>query len=1436
MEERACPACGHRQRAAAKFCDECGQPLAAAGTAAAATEVLPSAFGGGRYRVAALLGEGTRKRVYRARDTRLDREVAIAEVKTRGLDAAERARVLAEARALAALGDHPNVVAVYDVAEEGEQLFFVLQYMPAGSLADRVGPARPLALDEARRVGREISLALEYTHARGVVHRDLKPANVWLAADGTAKLGDFGLALSAGDAAAESEHALVGTAAYMAPEQAMGQVATPQSDLYSLGCMLYEMVTGSPPFGGDDHVSIIGQQLHAEPVAPSWHRPELPAALESLILRLLAKEPEKRPASAASVAAELAALELASAAPVPKRAEANPLDRLATGIFVGREPETEVLRALLHDALAGRGRLATLVGEPGIGKTRTAEELATYARLRGAEVLVGRCYEGEGAPALWPWVQIVRAYAERHADADLAADMGAGAADIAEVVREIRDRLPDLPPPPRLDPEEARFRFFDSVTKFLHAAARRAPLVLVLDDLHWADRASLLLLQFFARALAAERVLVLATYRDVELGRHHPLAATLAELARIADNRRVLLRGLNEAEVGRFLTLSAGIEPPASLVAAIFRETEGNPFFVREVVSLLAADGRLARAERTRSWSLDIPQGVRQVVGQRLSALTPECNRILAIGAVIGREFEQALVEAVAESDGAAVSAALEQASAARVVHESKDSLGRYRFSHALVRETLYDELRTVQRVRLHRRIGEEIERRYTDAPEAHLAELAYHYCEAAAGGDVAKAVEYGVRAAEQADRMLAFDEAADHYERALQVAEDTGVLDRRAQCELLLKIGDSRARGSGPVPAMPFTLRAFELARSLGSAELMAQAALGLVTRGTPFNQETLDVQTRVTEEALAALGPGDSIERVKLMSGLANTRFWVETDAQIAERCRLALEMADRLGDPAAGFAARELRAVALAFEFESPRERFQRAVELLGLAKATGQKRNIAAAYVYLHTAAVANADAAEVDRILLEFARLSSELRDGYSLCSHGIMRASRAIWQGSLDVAEGEARKAMEIRDSEAVRQTYATVIGLLRRLQGRLAEIVDRTRSGVERFPHVYAYRAHLACQLAELGRLDDARAELARMPVAPVDTWMRRDTNSLMNLALLADAVVLTNFAPLAESIYAALTPFDGGYTAFTGATTYGAVGRHLGNLDAVLGRFDRAEAHFEAGLEVERRMRAPTWEARLQIDYARMLVRRRRGGDRERALVLLDDALRTSGRHGLKAWTEAALALKLTAQGADLGDLKGSLHAVAASIEAHRPELSGSAAADGSVTLMFSDMEGFTEMTERLGDREAYRVVQAHNAIVREQLAVHGGRELELQGDGFLLAFGDPGRAVRCAVAIERGMAAYSAAHPEQPIRVRIGLHMGEALRDRDKFFGRTVILAARIAAQARGGEVLVSASLREHVAAAGLRIDAGRLAQLKGIAEPQPLFAVEWAADFG
>jgi predicted ATPase len=497
--------------------------------------------------------------------------------------------------------------------------------------------------------------------------------------------------------------------------------------------------------------------------------------------------------------------------------------------FVGREAELAGLTADLEATLAGRGGVVLLAGEPGIGKTRLAEELATAAAARGALALWGRCWEGEGAPAFWPWVQIIRAHVQAADPAALRQEMGAGAADIAQLVPALRERLPDLPAPPPTEPKAARFRLFDSLAGFLRAAAARRPLLLVLDDLHWADAPSLALLRFVSRELEQAGPLVVGIYRHTEVDRGHPLVATLADLTR-GRGRRLLLGGLDEHDVASFVALVAGVEPSPELAAAVHQQTDGNPFFVTEVVRLLASQGPLAAGETgSPALTAGLPEGVKAVVAERLGRLSGGCRRVLEVAAVFGRDFELRALQPASGLDAERLLGLLEEAEAARVIGAIPGGLGRWRFAHALVREVLYEGLPAARRVRLHGCVGEALEAVYAAGPGPHLAELAHHFVAAAPGGEVARAVRVATLAGRRALELLAWEDAAGLFERALAALELAKRPDQQQRCELLLDLGEARMAASDVAAARAAYQQAGELARRIGAPEALARAGLSL-------------------------------------------------------------------------------------------------------------------------------------------------------------------------------------------------------------------------------------------------------------------------------------------------------------------------------------------------------------------------------------------------------------------------------------------------------------------------------------------------------------------------------------------------------------------------------------------------------------------------------
>jgi hypothetical protein len=1187
-------------------------------------------FAGGRYRVERFLGEGAHKRVYVAHDVTLDREVAFALIGGEALEAGRADRVRREALAMGRLAGHPNVVTVYDAGEERGAPYIVEEYLEGGTVAELLArsPGHRLPIDQAVRIAADVSAALEFAHARGVVHRDLKPSNVWLTADGTAKLGDFGLVAALRQSASGTfarltgEGMMVGTIAYVAPEQALGRPPNPRSDVYSLGAVLYELVTGSPPFAGDDALAIISQHLRTPPVAPAWRNPEVPERLDALIVALLAKDPEDRPRTAAEVGGALEAL----ATPARRRSTtvesaANPLDRLAAGVHVGREPEVDELCNAADVAFTGRGQLVLISGEPGIGKTRLVEELTTYAHLRDALVLWGRCYEGEGAPPYWPWIQVIRAYSVDHDPDALAETMGPGAADIAQIVSEVRRRLPGLEPPsPSVGEEQSRFRLFDAVTTFLLNASRRGPLVVVLDDLHCADRGSLSLLEFMAPQLGRARVLVVGTYRDTEVHANRSLAHTLGELARVQPPRRIALRGLTRAEVARYVAMTAGLEPDDALVGAIHSKSEGNPFFVAEIVRLLSTEEQLESAAE----EISLPQEVRELIARRLAPLSAYCREALSIAGVIGRDFDLRVLQAVADADAERLLEALEEAQAARVIAPAGPS--RYRFSHVLISDALVDGLSASRRLRLHRRVGEALERAYAGRLEHRLGELAHHFLEAAPAGDVERGIRYAVAAAEHASGRLAYDESARMYERGLGALELLAADDAR-RCDMLLALGEAHHRAGAHRRANVAFRQAASLARELRSPERLSRAALGYGGPRGSFGVVDHELVS-LLEEALATLGRREDGVRARLLARLAMELYFGGPAERRATLVDEALAIARRLGDPATIAYALNARYAAL-WGPENAAERLEIANEVLGLARRASDDRLAREGRGRRIVALLELGDVAAAHTEIDVHASAAEKLRQPYGRWQAAVWQAAEALLAGHFTAGESRAREALEL--GRRVRVTDAencfAVQSFIAAMElGRLGELQPAVEHLSRREPEPLRWMTGLAYLHAELGHRDEAAAAFEPVAARGFDA-IPRDNQWLTRIATLADACAFLGDAARARELRELLLPYARQNVLMVeGWACFGSAARPLAVLEATLGKWNDAEANFRASIDFNSRLGARPWLARTEFSYAQMLLARRSDGDAARAHDLLQSALATSHDLGMATLAERA------------------------------------------------------------------------------------------------------------------------------------------------------------------------------------------------------------------
>ncbi len=891
-------------------------------------------------------------------------------------------------------------------------------------------------------------------------------------------------------------------------------------------------------------------------------------------------------------------------------------------LFVGRERELAALTAGLDDARAGRGALFLVSGEPGIGKSRLTDELAARARAREARVLWGRCWEAGGAPAYWPWVQSLRSYV-RDLDAEaLRSQLGRGAADLGQLVPEAGDVSSEPSLSAGVDPETARFRLFEAVAEFLRNGGEARPLVLVLDDLHAADTPSLLLLQFLAAELADARLLVVGAYRDVDPTLHDPLLSAVGELARLPVTRMLALSGLDRPEVSTFIGGSAGVEPDEALVAAIYEETEGNPLFLDEVVRLLASEGKLADIALAPFLRLEIPHGIRAVIDHRVGRLSEECRSALALAAVLGREFSLDALALVSGSSPSRIVDLLQDAMAERVVTQAAP--GRLRFSHALIRDVLYDELPQARRIRLHREIGEALERVY-DEHEPHLTELAHHFVAAAPAGDVEKAIDYARRAGERAVRLLAYEEAGRLFQLALEALELRPAGDAQTECELLLCLGDARARAGEFGEAKATFLRVAEIAKAAGIPELLARAALGYGGRFVwdPGRGDT-HLQA-LLEDALAALPQKDSELRVRVASRLAGGPL---QDVPAAEQRRAALsldavETARRIGDASTLAYALDARCVAIWGPQETIHERRAVTSELVEVAEGAGDKELMYDGHMFRFALAMEVGDMSVAYAELEAQTRLADELRQPAQLWFEAVLRTTLATFEGRLAEAEDLLREAVERgkRAAGLIADVYQIVqLWALRREQGRLAEIERPFTDASRRFGMYEVLRCIRAHVEAELGHREQAREEL-RALVADGFATLPRNDDWIFGVSLLAEVSHWLDEAVYADLSYEALVPFSERLAFTPPGACAGSVARPLGILAGRTDRWSDAEHHFEQALNRHAAMGARPWVARTACDWAEMLINRGRPCDRERAKTLLERALSSAHSLGMTA-----------------------------------------------------------------------------------------------------------------------------------------------------------------------------------------------------------------------
>ncbi len=896
--------------------------------------------------------------------------------------------------------------------------------------------------------------------------------------------------------------------------------------------------------------------------------------------------------------------------------------------FVGRSAELEKLRILLPRAEGEGRRVVLLGGEPGSGKSRLVREFATEAAHGGALVLYGACDAVVRTP-YGPFAQALDRLATILDAAELRAALGAGGGELTRLLPDLPTRIGELPAPLRADPDTERHRLHTVVTELLDRVSRKWPVLLVIEDCHWADAPTLLLLRHLAAAPWAGRVLLFATFRDTEADVPEGLAQTLADLRRSDDVVRLRLGELSDEEVGEFVRRTTegqlGEDLP-EVAHAISELTGGNAFLVCElwralletgVVEVVDGAARLARPLA----ELGTPESVREVVSERLARLAPITTGLLELAASAGGEAQLEILAWASGLPERALVTALEEAVRSGIVVELPGRRLAYRFTHELVRRAVYDRLTSVRKAELHLRVGEAREAVAGRSPR-DLADLAHHFAEAAPLGEVSRAVQYSVLAARAAVRSLAFDEGV----RLLRTALELGVDDDAAHAEILLELGTASHLGGRALDALEAFRSVAAIARERRDAELLARAAIGYEEASwrPTFHQDAPEL----LEEAATALGDQDSRLRVGLLSGLARAldmRGQQERGAIVREN---AIELARRLDD-------REGLATVLVRSYWSRgRTPIDRVLLMLTEAKSLGEELgNVelqAEAISWRVPTFVAIADIRSARREVVALREIAQVTRQPFQLHVAEHYGAAIALSDGRLTDAETQAaasERAGRLLTGRDASGTHGIQMFSLRREQGRLAELAPVIRILAGEGRERGAWRPGLASLLVELGMEAEARRELARIATEGLEQF--RESLWLAALTYVTDASAALSDVRTAALVYPELAPAAGTNIMIGHLVAYyGSADRYLGMLATTLGEWDLAERHFEHALALNQQMQASAWIAHTKYQFARLMLARP-GGDRDRAAVLLAETDQLATSVGMMALSNRARAL---------------------------------------------------------------------------------------------------------------------------------------------------------------------------------------------------------------
>ncbi len=906
--------------------------------------------------------------------------------------------------------------------------------------------------------------------------------------------------------------------------------------------------------------------------------------------------------------------------PLPRAISLAPRFSLA-----GRDDELDQLITAWKQASVGSLRTVLIAGEPGIGKTRLATETARAAALDGGFVLLGRCDDGMGVP-YQPFVEALAHVVVHAPDDQLPALLGSSAGELCRLVPELAQRLPGATPAGS-DPETERYLLFEAIAGWLEAQSRIAPTLLVLDDIHWAAEPTLRLLRHVLRSDRDLSLLVIGTYRDTEVDRTHPLGALLADLRRNEAVERIGLGGLDDIGMADLVERASGrelSEQARELARVVHAETGGNPFFAIEVLVSLAERGAIYQ-DADGAWVSDmtveevgIPEGVKEVVGQRLSALPEICDGVSHAAAVTGQEFELDLLASIADTPMEQVIDALEAARVAGLIDELGGSPVRYRFAHALVQQTLLDEIPTARRLRFHRALAEAIESKRVGSIDRYRAALARHWYEA--GTEPARALEAMLIAAELALEQFADREALRWLAQSSDILDDAGA-SALQRIDVMTMTGEALRR-IGDASHREMLLEAGRLAERAGDATRMARAALA---NGRGWQSNTMGVDAErvaALEAAIDALGPDDPGTRAQLLVRLAVEKTYEPDRSARIALADDALATARAYSDPLTLANVLSSRHNVI-MSHETIDQRRSENEELIGLARDLGDPRLQCEGQLYAPWWRLQTRDVVGAHAAAEKAEELARRLGQPLLVWIVTWIRAGLARLAGDLDDAEALAERALAVGTDGGVPDA-----ALFYAFQ-RLTLIVDRcaptARDELHTYcdaapPHYPGGSANLALMDAALGAPSRARDELDLLAASPHAPWSEtggpHDAALVVAAWFAAGEAALGEASPWDSAAYDCLAPWPG--QLFGNVMWHGPTETYLAAIAPLAGHPDALDALLETGLTICKEMNAPLNELYARIHGACGLRIRGRSGDRDHARYLVDEAIALGDRLG--------------------------------------------------------------------------------------------------------------------------------------------------------------------------------------------------------------------------